>query len=177
MRRFGSWSAPLLLFVLAVPAFAEEKPAPAPQKQLEYVYVELTGVEGREIAAVQKGLAGVEGVQSFAWTAEGTEAKVVREIGKAADATLLAQAKAAGAETAGVVPLVATTFTFEKKLHCGGCVGAVTKALAAVKGVKESYVPEEMTTVMVVYDSRVTKTADVEAALTAISKPAKASTK
>jgi copper chaperone CopZ len=72
------------------------------------------------------------------------------------------------------VPTAAATLTFEKKLHCGGCVGAVRRALAALEGVKESRVPAEMTTVTVVYDSRAVKVQDMEAALAAIGKPARA---
>jgi copper chaperone CopZ len=53
-------------------------------------------------------------------------------------------------------------------------VSEVRKALAKVRGVKETFVPAEMTTVTVVYDSRAVKTADVEGTLAAIGKPARA---
>ena len=158
----------------AAPALAHEGHDHPPPPRLEFLYVETTGTSGPEVAAVAKAVGAVEGVRSFAWTVEGAEAKVIREAGKAPDATLLEKAKAAGADTAGVVPLAATTFTFEKKLHCGGCVAAVTKAVRGIKGVKESSVPADLATVWVVYDTRAVKPADVEAALVAIGKPAKA---
>jgi copper chaperone CopZ len=171
-------AASLLLACAAVPfaapAAAEDKPASKPEPRLEFLYVETTGVSAEEVPAVAKAVGAVEGVRSFTWTAEGAEAKVVREAGKAPDATLLEKAKAAGAEKAGVVPIAAATLTFEKKLHCGGCVAAVTRALKAVTGVKESVVPQDMRTVVVVYDTRASKPADFEAALAAAGKPAKA---
>src|SRR5688572_15073225 len=131
MRSLALWS--FLSFVgigLAASAVAEDRPgAPTPQPKLEFLYVEITGATGDEVGAIAKALGSVGGVRSFTWTVEGSEAKVVREVGTAPDATLLEKARSAGAETAAVVPLSATTFTFDKKLHCGGCVSAVTKAL------------------------------------------------
>jgi copper chaperone CopZ len=158
-------------------ALAEERsPAPPakPEVRLEFVYLEISGVEGAEASAVSSAMTGVAGVRSFAWTVGASEAKVVREVGKADDASLARVATSAGAERASVVPLAATTFTFEKKLHCGGCVASVNRTLRAVRGVKESTVSAEMTTVTAVYDTRAVKPGDVEAALVAIGKPAKA---
>jgi copper chaperone CopZ len=173
--------AAAVLSVFSAPVLAEDprpapSPTPKPEPKLETVYVEVTGAEGAEakVAAVAKAVGGVEGVRAFSWTVDGVEAKVVREVGRAADAALLAAARSAGATTAGVVPVAVTRFAFEKKLHCGGCVGAVTKALRAVKGVKESTVSADMTHVTAVYDTRVVKPADLEAALAAAKKPAKA---
>jgi copper chaperone CopZ len=180
MRRLSMLALAAFTLAAFAPAVrAEETPAPAPKPEtkpepkLETLYVEMTGAEGAEVAAVAKAMAAVEGVRSFAWTAEGTEAKVVREAGKALDRALLEAAKGAGAATAGVVPTATTSFTFEKKLHCGGCAASVNKALLALKGVKESAVSEGKTDVTAVYDTRLVKPADITAALAAIKKPVK----
>jgi copper chaperone CopZ len=177
MRALAFPTSVALLVAGAIPLHAGEPspaPAPKPEVKVEFVYLEYTGVDAPEAEAVAKATSAVEGVRSFKWTTEASEAKVVREAGKAADASLAKAATTAGAATAGVVPLAATTFTFEKKLHCGGCVSAVKRALRGIKGVKESTVPEEMTTVVAVYDTRVVKPADIEAVLATIGKPAKA---
>jgi copper chaperone CopZ len=165
-----------LLLGAAGRAAAEEAPAPATREEpkTESLYVETTGVEASERPAVAQAIGAVAGVRSVAWVREGAEAKVVREVGKAPDDALLAAARRAGAESAGRVPLASTTFVFEKKLHCAGCVSAVERALLGVAGVKEADVPAERTTVVAVYDSRAVKPSDVEAALAAIKKPAKA---
>jgi copper chaperone CopZ len=97
----------------------------------------------------------------------------VREVGTAADETLIKAVTGAGADAASRIPLALANFTFEKKLHCGGCVGTVNKALLALAGVKSSTVNAEMTSVAVVYDSRKAKPSDVEAALARIQKPGK----
>src|SRR5262245_46129793 len=115
MRRFVL----ALLAVAALPALGSVVRAePAAPPKLEFLYLEFTGVTKDEVAAVAGALGAVAGVQSFTWTAEAAEAKVVREVGKAAEVDLLSRAKAAGADTAGVVPIAVTTYTFEKKLHC-----------------------------------------------------------
>jgi copper chaperone CopZ len=166
----------LALGGLAGPCLAEDTPppsAPRPEPKLEFLYVELTGVGAPKVEAIANAIRSVEGVRSFVWTFEWSEAKVVREVGKASDEGLLRAAKSAGASTVGFVPIAATNFTFEKKLHCGGCVGAVDKALLAIKGVKESSVSAAMTDVTAVYDTRIVKTSDIEAALGAINKPAR----
>jgi copper chaperone CopZ len=187
MRRLSFLTLAVLGIAALAPAVRAEEtppapvqpPAPAPRAEpkpepkLEAVYVEMTGAEGAEVAAIAKAVGAVDGVRSFAWTAEGTEAKVVREVGKALDRSVLDAAKAAGAATAGVVPVAATNFTFEKVLHCGGCVASVNKALLALKGVKESTVSAAKTDVTAVYDTRIVKPADIAAALAAIKKPAK----
>ena len=166
--------AALLLTLTAVARADDPKPAPEGPK-LEYLFLEFTGVAEGKAPLVARGVEGVAGVQSFTWTTDGVEGKVVREVGKAPDSALLEAARAAGAATAGVVPIAVTTFTFEKKLHCGGCIASVEKTVRAIHGVKDVSVPEAMTTVSVVYDTRSVKPGDVEAALAAIKKPAKTS--
>jgi copper chaperone CopZ len=170
MTRSFLWALALVAIAFGSRAFAEEAPPP----KLEFVYLELVGVDAAEAPAVAKATGAVAGVRSFAWTVPAAEAKVVREVGKADDAALARSAVAAGAESARPIPLAASTLVFEKKLHCGGCAAAVNKALRAVKGLKESTVPAEMTTVIAVYDTRLVKVADLEAALAAIGKPARA---
>ena len=182
MNRLRSLALAALFLGLARPALAGDAPpapaAPAPvapaQPKEEFLYVELKGVEGVEIAAVAKALAAVDGVRSFAWSTEGTEAKVVREVGKAPEETLWTAAKGAGAASAARIPVTATTFAFDEALHCGGCVRMVNKALHAIPGVKESTVADDLTRVDVVYDTRSVKPSDVEAALAKIERPAKA---
>ena len=177
MTYFRSLALAALLVGFARPALAEDAPAmPARPAELkvESVYVELKGVEGTEIAAVEKALLALDGVRSFAWTSEGVEAKVVREVGKASDDSLWTAAKGAGAAQAARIPVAATTFAFDETLHCGGCVRLVNKALLGIQGVKESTVSDDLTRVSVVYDTRSVKPSDVEAALAKIERPAKA---
>jgi copper chaperone CopZ len=151
---------------------AAEGPAKA-EVRLEFLHLEMSGVVRAEVAAVARAASAVPGVRTVEWFSEGTEAKIVREVGTAADETLIRAVTGAGADTAGTVPLAVASFTFEKKLHCGGCVATVNKTLQALPGVKSSSVNVEMTSVSVVYDTRKAKTADVEAALVSIQKPGK----
>jgi hypothetical protein len=88
MRRLVLCALASVAFAAPLPVFAGDTPpapapatAPKPEPKLETLYVEMTGAEGAEVAAVAKAVAAVDGVRSFAWTAEGTEAKVVREVG------------------------------------------------------------------------------------------------
>jgi copper chaperone CopZ len=155
------------LVVATSTAFAEGAPPAPPPPKTEVVYVEVTGLEEAKAPALAHALGAVEGVKSFAWTAPAKEAKVVREVGKAPDAALLGKAKDAGAQTAAMVPLAASTLTFEKPLHCAGCVKTVKTLLSAVKGVKDVVVPEGKTTVWVAYDTRAVKEDALRTALDA----------
>jgi copper chaperone CopZ len=138
----------------------------------EVVYLETKGVAGPETEAVAKALSALEGVRAFAWTPDG--ARVVRERGKAPDDALFSTAKAAGADDVSRVPVATSSLVFSKPLHCAGCVKEVKKAVTALPGVKSVEVAESKTNVVVVYDARTTKASDVEAALAAIQRPAKA---
>jgi copper chaperone CopZ len=138
----------------------------------EVVYLETKGVSEPERDAVAKALAAVEGVRTSAWAAEGT--RVVRERGKAPDDALFAAAKAAGADEAVKMPIATASFSFDKPLHCAGCVKQVKTAVTALPGVKEIDVADSKKNVVVLYDARTVKPTDVEAALAAIKKPAKA---
>lgn len=151
-------------------------PARAPVPQLEYLYVEFTGLDEAKGAAVEKAVAGVKGVRFIVWTVRPTEAKVVREVGLAADATLIAAAKGAGATTAGVVPITEITLTFVDQLHCEGCMKVVVTALKALPSVKEVTVGKTLETVAIVYDTRTGKIADFEKALADTKRPVKPST-
>jgi copper chaperone CopZ len=150
------------------PPSATARPAP----DEEVVYLETKGVTGTETEAVAKAVGAVEGVRTFAWAPGG--ARVVRQRGKAADEALLAAAKGAGADEAAKVSVATASFSFEKPLHCAGCVKEVKKAVTALPGVMEIEVPESRKDLVVVYDPRALKAAEVEAALAAIKKPAKA---
>lgn len=148
----------LLASSLATPsARAEDKPAasaPVPGPKLEFVYLEVTGVDAAEVPAIVAGLGRLDGVRSVAWTVSAQELKVVREAGKAVHSALVKAATEAGAGTAAVVPVAVTTLTFEKVLHCGGCVRKVSDAVLGVKGTKEAAVAEGLDRVTVVYDTR-----------------------
>ena len=165
----------LVVGVLAAVSLSASAAAEGPAREvaLEFIHLEMGGVAGAEVAAVARAGSSVAGVRSFEWFTEGTEAKVVREVGTAADETLVKAVTGAGADAAGRIPLALANFTFEKRLHCGGCVGTVNKALLALPGVKSSTVNAEKTSVAVAYDTRKAKPADVEAALASLKKPAK----
>ena len=178
MRIAALLGLPLALVVCggSRPALAEDAPKPAQPPKLEYVYLEFSALAADEAVAVGKAITGVSGVKSMEWTVAGSESKVVREVGLAADDALVAAAKKAGAKSALVEPITSTTFVFANALHCGGCVAAVNKAVRALKGVKDVSVPEDLKTVAVVYDTRAVAPKDVEAALAAIDRPASAQT-
>jgi copper chaperone CopZ len=145
-----------------------------PPPGAEVVWLDTGGAAGTEVGAVATAVKGVEGVREFAWAKEGVEARVVRDAGKAPDASLLAAAKGAGAEAAAVVPTATGVFAFEKKLHCAGCVKEVRTTVAALAGVKSVEVGDGKDRLSVVYDPRATKSSDVLSALEKIGKPAKA---
>ncbi len=147
------------------------KPAPAPastpppEPRLEDVFLELGGLDEPKGAVVEKAVAGVKGVRSWTWVTRVTDAKVVREVGTADDATLLASAKKAGATTAGVVPIASVTLTFTEPLSCAGCIRTLTTALRAIAAVKEVDVPDSRVTVTIRYDARTGKVAEFVKAL------------
>jgi copper chaperone CopZ len=167
-----------LSFLVAAPAAVAEEPSSPPRTEppapkLETVHLEVT-VEEAKAPAVEKALAAVPGVTSFAWFAPATEAKVVRTEGTASDAALVEAAKAAGATAAARIPLTTTKLVFAKKLHCGGCAAQVDKTLRARKGVKDVVVLSDKTGVSVVHDARAVTAADMEALMAEIKKPATA---
>jgi copper chaperone CopZ len=55
--------------------------------------------------------------------------------------------------------------TFEKALHCSGCVAKVQRAVAKVEGSKQALVSKDMTRVTVAYDTRHAKPEAFRAAL------------
>ncbi len=155
-------------------ASADEAPAPRqPEPKLEYLFLEFGGLDEAKGAAVEKAVTAVKGVTSFLWTTSLADAKIVREVGLAPDATLVTAATTAGAKTAGVVPIAVATLTFKDALHCAGCVKDVTKTLRAIKAVKQVDVPPTMDTVSIVFDTRTGKIEEFEKALVAIEKPTK----
>jgi copper chaperone CopZ len=155
------------------PCAPQSGPAEAPlDASSEVLWLETRGVAGAETEAVAKAVAAVPGVRAFSWVDGG--ARVVRERGTAADEALLAAAKAAGADEASRVPVATASFTFDKPLHCAGCVKQVEEVVGALAGVRSVDVPASKTSVLVVYDPRKSSPADVESALAAVKKPAKA---
>lgn len=161
-------AAVLATLLLSVPPFGvaadADGPAPAPQVRVETVHLEVAGLSATvTTTGVARALTGVPGVRSCLWSAP-SEAVIVREVGRAGDAELLAAARAAGA-TAVRVPVVTEALSFVTKLRCGSCVKAVTKALTAVAGVKDVRVSADMTQVTVAFDSRTTTRAALVAAL------------
>ena len=153
------------------------KPAPAPaqtpppEPRLEAVFVELGGLDEPKGAVVEKAVSEVKGVRSWTWVTRVTDAKIVREVGTADDATLLAAAKKAGATTAGVVPMASVTLTFTEPLSCAGCIRTLTTALRAIAAVKEVEVPDSRATVTIHYDSRTGKVAEFVKALAEAEQP------
>ena len=158
----------------ASPASADGVPAAKPvEPQLEFLFLEFGGLDDKKAAAVDKAIVELKGVRIFAWTSGVAEGKVIREVGTASDAALLAAATTAGATTAGVVPLAVATLTFVDVLHCAGCVRAVSTALRAIPSVKQVDVSATLDTVSISYDSRSGKIEEFEKALVAIEKPTK----
>lgn len=171
-ERLGVATLPVVLLTLATagPAWTEERPAPEKPK-LEFLYLGLKGVQSDEVAGmVERAVKAVTGVQSMTWTSPRAEAKVVRIVGQAPDARLLAACESAG--VAGSVLAVAQReLTLEKQMHCNGCVTKVTRALKAVMGTKEVHVAEDRIRVTVVYDSKVATIAQFEKALADVGYP------
>lgn len=171
-QRLGIATIPLLLLSIAAahPAWAEEQAEPEKPK-LEYLYLALKGVESDELAAtLERGLRAVEGVQSMVWTSPRAEVKVVRIVGQAADAKLLAACQSASV-AGSILAIVQRELTLGKQMHCNGCVTKVTRALKAVRGVKEIHVAEDRIHVSVVYDSKVATVAQLERAVADVGYP------
>jgi copper chaperone CopZ len=155
------------------PGGASPADAAAADPQNEVLWLETKGVAGAETDAVVKAVSAVDGVRAFTWTGDG--ARVVRERGKAPDDAVFAAAKTAGADDVVKVPVATAHFSFDKPLHCAGCVKDVRKTVTALEGVKSAEVVDARKNLVVLYDTRVLKPADVEAALSGIKKPAKVS--
>jgi len=159
-----------LLGAAAPRAAAEDAPR---RVRLEFVYLSIGSVTTDTVAsAVRKRVLAVPGVRSFAWTQKRREAKVVRVVGQAGHAKLIAACRAAGA---GATPLAVAMckLTFETALRCSNCVAAVTKALEGLKGTKEIHVAKDMLTVSVVYDTKVASVKQMRRALDAAGHPVK----
>lgn len=142
-----------LSLVLAAAARADDETPPPKKPKLEYLYVSVAGAKTPKIAeAVQKRVQAVRGVQSFAWTAAHTEAKIVRVVGQPSTPTLVAAFKEAGV-LATAMDVGQTYLVFaKKKPDCGGCVNKVRTAILAVKGTKEVLLKPKAVGVTVVYD-------------------------
>lgn len=172
LQRVSFATIPLLLLAVAAsgPAWTEEQAEPEKPK-LEYLYMALKGVESDDLAvAVERGLKAVEGVQSLVWTSPRAEAKIVRIVGQAADAKLLAACQSAGVP-GSILAIVQRELTLGKQMHCNGCVTKVTRALKSVRGVKEVHVAEDRIHVSVVYDSKVATVAQLERAVADVGYP------
>ncbi len=137
-----------LSLLFAAPVRAEDK-----TPKLEYLYVSVSGAKTPEIAAAAQGrVEAVQGVDSFAWTAARSEAKIVRAVGRADTVTLITAFKAAGV-SATEMDIGQTYLVFaKKKPDCGGCVNKVRTAILAVKGTKEVLLKPKAVGVTVVYD-------------------------
>lgn len=146
-------------------------PTPPPEPKLEAVFLELGGLDEPKGAVVEKAVTGVKGVRSWTWVTRVTDAKVVREVGTADDATLIAVAKKAGSTSTGVVPIASVTLTFTEPLSCAGCYRTLTTALRAIAAVKEVEVPDSRATVTILYDSRTGKVAEFVKALADVEMP------
>jgi copper chaperone CopZ len=163
IHRFA-WLSLLLVAALAStvradpPTTSEPPSAKAPEPPpVEAVWLEVSGVVKEKVSDVETGLKGVEGVKSvdwsIPWTPKAAEVHVVREVGKASD-DALAKAVAATGGAAQRVPVVATTFVFNAKLHCPGCVELVRDSLGKMAGVKQIDLPKDWTKVTASYDKR-----------------------
>ena len=151
---------------------AAEGPAVGAAPRLESVYLALGNVTtDRVAAAVYNQVTRVRGVKTFTWTTARAQATVVRVVGQADTATLLAVCKAAGARAAALV-VSQLRLTFQKKLHCNGCVINVKRALRAVKGTKEVRVAKDRTSVFIVYDTKSATAEQLRAALASAGYPA-----
>ena len=148
----------------SIPPPRKPVPAPAPtlppEPKLEAVFVELGGLDEPKGAVVEKSVTEVKGVRAWTWVTRVTDAKVVREVGTADDATLLATATKAGATTAGMAPIAIVTLTFIESLSCAGCIRTLSTALRAIAAVKEVEIPDTRATITITYDSRTGKVAE-----------------
>ena len=150
-------------------------PAPAPvvQPKLESVYLSLEGVRTDEVMKlVYRRLTSVTGVKSLTWTAPRKEVKVVRIVGQATTASLVAAAGRAGA-TARQLTIKRAQLFFQRQLHCNGCVIKVKRAMKGVKGTKEVNVASDKLSVTVLYDAKKATVKKLRDALTTVGYPAK----
>lgn len=164
---------PALLLTFAFAPVAVLRADEPPKPRLEFLYFAVDGVESAEAAAaVQHAVAAVPGVSSFAWTREQAEAKVIRVVGEAQTASLLAAFRGAKAE-ASVIPVTQPSLVFQTPLHCNGCVTNVRRALKKLAGVKEITIAKTMDSVALVLAERQTSLEQVRRALADAGYPAR----
>ena len=146
---------------------AEEGPAAPRRPKLEFVYFSVKQATTPAIAtAARQRVEAVRGVQSFAWTVERAEAKIVRIVGQADNPTLLA-AFGQGGVRAAVLPIAQSKLVFQSRLHCNSCVIKVKRALKPLKGTKEVQVSKDRQSVTVIYDTSKTTLQQIKRALAA----------
>lgn len=150
---------------------AEEGSRRPVQPKLEFVYFSLKPVSTAEIAAsTQRRVEAVPGVQSFAWTVDRQEVKIVRIVGQAATPTLVAAFGQSGAR-ATALAVSQSKLAFQNQLHCNSCVIKVKRALKPLKGVKEVQVAKDKQTVTVAYDTSKTTLPQIKRVLAAATYP------
>ncbi len=166
----------LALFALpCLEAFAEDSAAPSRKKlKLEYLYMTVTGAKADRVAAAAKRrVEAVTGVHSFAWTTAHSEAKIVRVVGRASTATLVAAFKEAGVSAAAMdIGQIYLVFA-KKRPDCEGCTNKVRVAVMAVKGTKEVLVKPKDAGVTVVYDKKKATPEKIKRALAGTRYPVK----
>lgn len=164
---------PALLLAFALAPVAVLRADEPPKPRLEFLYVAVDGVANAEAAAaVERAVAAVPGVTSFAWTRERVEAKVIRVVGEAPTASLLAAFRSLKAEAA-VIPVTQPSLVFQTRLHCNGCVMNVKRALKKLAGVKEITVAKTMDSVTLVLAERQTSLEQVRRVLVDAGYPAR----
>ena len=168
----------ILSVILLIPSVAvAADPAPAPKKakkpKLEYLYVSVLGtVKDPAAASAKRNVEAIKGVRSFTWTAPRQEAKIIRVVGAAGTPGLIAAFERAGLK-AVQLPVAQTKLTFQKNLHCNGCVIKVKRALKAVKGTKDVQIAEDKGSVSVVHDAKKTTLKSLQDALAGVGYPVK----
>ncbi|MGE0191242.1 MAG: heavy-metal-associated domain-containing protein [Planctomycetota bacterium] len=165
--------APSLLVALAFVAATSVRADEPPKPRLEFLYFAVEGAGEAEVgAAVERAVAAVPGVRSFAWTRERAEAKVIRVVGEAPTPALIEAFRGAKA-IAAVVPVTQPTLVFQTRLHCNGCVMNVKRALRKLAGVKEITVAKTMDSVTLVLAEKQTSLEQVRSTLVDAGYPAR----
>ncbi len=163
----------LLAAPLASAVRADAPEAEAPKPRLESVWFRLaTAATEAQGAAAQQAVAALEGVESFTWNADRTEAKLVRRAGHVATDALVA-ALARHELRASPIEVATTTLVFQKKLHCNGCAAKVRRALLAVAGTKETAIAEDRGSVAIAHEPKVATVARLREAVAAAGYPAR----
>ncbi len=160
---------------LLPPLASADGPAPTPvvQPKLESLYLTVSGATtGELVKSVFRKVTAVRGVKSFVWTAPRTEAKIVRVVGQADTASLVAACRQAGVRAQQLVVTSKQLF-FQQQLHCNGCVIKVKRAMKGLKGMKEVSVARDKLSVRVLYDAKKVTMKQLRDALASVGYPAK----